>query len=651
MNSTNAVLVVILILAVATAVFVYHKPPLTDIPAGVEAFTSEEDFKAYIEESAFTGASYYGGMWSSMARGDLVETSMPMQPVPEGSVKGGLGDAEEPSRISETNVQVSGIDEPDIVKTDGNNIYFSSQSYRYYWTSGWERPYYYQGKIDLIKAFPASELEAISKINKSGDLLLVDNTLIIFAPDKIYGYDVSDSENPVESWSMELNSSIVTARLYQGKVYLITRKNINQYAPCPIVPLTRTNGAPVEITCNRVYHPIHPSQTDITYNAIVFNPVDGSIEDSVSFVGSSWSSTVYMSENAIYVTYPYSADMMDMIIDFLKEKGTDLVPSQLIADLERINNYDIGMQAKMIEFQTRFMEYLNSLSRDEQMRIQNEFANRFMNYSIDHKREFTYTGIAKIGLDMEVGGAGAVPGTVLNQFSLDEYQGFLRVAVTVGSSMWGTTGPASANDIYVLDSGMNIVGQIQDLGLTERIYSARFIGDKGYLVTFRRIDPFYVLDLSDPTNPQMKGELKIPGYSSYLHPITTDKILGIGEEDRKVKISLFDVSDPANPTELSKYNLDDYYSEIESTHHAFLLDSQHEIFFLPGGKGGYIFSYSSDQLSLTKAVADISARRAIYIDDYLYIIGTDKIVVLDENTWQKVSELEISATGPPDYIK
>ena len=135
--------------------------------------------------------------------------------------------------------------------------------------------------------------------------------------------------------------------------------------------------------------------------------------------------------------------------------------------------------------------------------------------------------------------------------------------------------------------------------------------------------------------------LKIPGYSAYLHPITKDKILGIGKEDRKVKISLFDVSSPENPKEADKYILDEYHTDILSTHHAFLLDKKHNIFFLPGSKGGYVFSYENDELKLKKAISQTSARRAIYIDDYLYIISDNEITVLNEITWDKVNELEL----------
>jgi uncharacterized secreted protein with C-terminal beta-propeller domain len=264
--------------------------------------------------------------------------------------------------------------------------------------------------------------------------------------------------------------------------------------------------------------------------------------------------------------------------------------------------------------------------------------NRLESYFQEHQRELEKTGVVKIGLDsFQVEATGEVPGQLLNQFSMDEYQGHLRMAVTVGST-FGTA--QSANDIYILDERLNQIGAVVDLGLGERIYSARFIEDKGYLVTFRQIDPFFVINLADPHHPQLKGELKIPGYSSYLHPITKDKILGVGKEGSQVKISLFDVSSSDNPREVAKYTMEEYWSDILKTHHAFLLDEDHRIFFLPGSKGGYVFSYQNDQLELKRAVSDIAARRAIYINDYLYIIGDNKMVVLNETNWEQVNQLD-----------
>lgn len=108
-----------------------------------------------------------------------------------------------------------------------------------------------------------------------------------------------------------------------------------------------------------------------------------------------------------------------------------------------------------------------------------------------------------------------------------------------------------------------------------------------------------------------------------------------------MKVSLFDVTDPADPTEIAKYNLDEFYSEVSQTHHAFLLDKKHQIFFLPGTKGGYIFSYAGDNLELKKTIAETQVKRAIYINDYLYVIGENSLVVLDEKNWERVGELEL----------
>jgi uncharacterized secreted protein with C-terminal beta-propeller domain len=270
-----------------------------------------------------------------------------------------------------------------------------------------------------------------------------------------------------------------------------------------------------------------------------------------------------------------------------------------------------------------------SLDRDERLKFENEYWNRLSDYQKKHKRELEKTEIVKVSLDLRPLSTGEVPGRLLNQFSLDEYNGYLRVATTVSDT----------NDLYILNGNLKIVGKILDYGESERIYAVRFIGDKGYIVTFRQTDPLFVMDLSNPTKPEIKGELKIPGYSSYLHPISNDLLLGVGKEGAYVKISLFDVSNPENPVEKDKYTLKEYWSDILNTHHAFLLDSKHEVFFLPGGNGGYIFSYA-DGIELVKAVEN-PAIRAIYIDDYMYIIG-EKIVVIDENTWKTENELDLT---------
>ncbi len=637
---------VLVLLALGALLFVTREVPDTPFfteAKGVAPFESEQDFKSYLDESAaMAGFGYYGisTLGASRAMAETLSADIDSgMPAPVS----GKAEAGEPSRVSETTVQVMGIDEPDIVKTDGSRIYVSTSGYSY-WGIREGVPYYSYGGTRVVDAFPPEDLEVAAKIDMQGEMLLVGDTLVLFSGIEIYGFDVSDPASPEQSWKIELNGSLVGARLYQDSIYLVTRDNIDYYSPCPIVPMS-TNGVAISIPCSRIYHPIDPTDVDVTYNAMIIDPHSGHAEKAVSFLGSYSSSVLYMSTNAIYVTYAYSGDIVEIFINFFRE-NPDLAPAQVIEQMDKLSGYDISTQSKLTELGIILQKYWSSLSRDERLRVENEMSNRMVNYTAKHKRDFTRTGIAKIGLDLELMASGAVPGTPLNQFSLDEYEDHLRIAVTVGGSGWMMTGE-SANDVYVLDEALDVVGSVLDMGLTERIYSVRFIQDKGYVVTFRQIDPFYVLDLSDPTDPQLKGELKIPGYSSYLHPITADKILGIGKEGSQVKISLFDVSSPANPSEQDKYTLSEYWSDILNTHHAFLLDDKHEIFFLPGSKGGYVFSYEGDELSMVRAVSDISARRAVYIEDYLYIIGNTKIVVLDEDTWEDVNELEFEIDAGP----
>ncbi|MFC5815634.1 beta-propeller domain-containing protein [Nonomuraea harbinensis] len=169
--------------------------------------------------------------------------------------------------------------------------------------------------------------------------------------------------------------------------------------------------------------------------------------------------------------------------------------------------------------------------------------------------------------------SGKVPGRLLNQYSLSEHDGHLRVATTLGSA----DGRSSSSSVHVLDAaGMKTVGQVGGLGKGERIYSVRFIGPVGYVVTFRQVDPLYTLDLRDPATPKVTGELKITGYSAYLHPAGDGRLIGVGQEASTegrtlgTQISLFDVADPANPRRLSQLFQKDSGSEAEWDPHAFL---------------------------------------------------------------------------------
>jgi len=619
----------------------------------IEKFNSEEEFKEYLSNtSANSQYAMYGSGMRNMAVMEssamMKDAAVPMMATMDMDEVSGMGVEEQSAgRVSDTNTQVLSIDEPDIVKTDGEDIYYAKSRYYYGYRSLGMIPHNQEAEVKIIKAFPPAELEEIANIDKSGDLFLHEDTLVVFSGKNIYGYDVSDSQNPSEEWKLELgdNNYLMEARLYNGEIYLVTRNYINTYKPCPIRPFIE-GGNDLEIACADIYYPNIPAETDSTFIVLKIDAQSGEIKDKTSFVGSSNSSVIYMSEEAIYITYFYNKDSLEFLYGFLSEKCSDLVPSTLVTLLKTLNSYDISNQAKMTEMQVLLEKFYNGLDNDERLRIENEFTNRMDEYHKEHIRELEKTGIVKIGLEnFEVDANGEVPGYPLNQFALDEYEGNLRIATTVGErtgSFYFIGRGESLNDVYVLDNNLKEEGSILNLGETERVYSVRFVGEMAYVVTFRQTDPFYVLDLSKPSRPELKGELKIPGYSSYLHPLTKDTVLGIGKDGSHVKLSLFDVSDPTDPQEVSKYTLDEYWSEAVNNHHAFLLDKKHEVFFIPGGKGAYVFSYDDNKISLTKAISKKNIKRAIYLDDYLYIIGSEEISVINENDWTEVNKLELN---------
>jgi len=628
---------------------------------GIKRFASAREFRDYLAQAS-AQQDFFGGFYPQ------VET-MKMLSAPSehgGQRLGNLGQGgaatEVPGRVSETTVQVKGIDEPDIVKTDGEIIYFSPNPVAQIqpFSPGTEiapvppesrlsQPpdVSLEVKAKVIKAFPPKSLGLEGEIEKSGDLLLNKNTLVVFSGQEITGYNVSNPKSPEKKWNMKLEdtTSVVTARLYKGKIYLITQTLINNQ-PEPSIKILNLNGASLNIEYKEIYHPIVTVPVDSTFSVLTLDPDSGETKSKVSFLGSSGSSVVYMSEKAVYVTYSYAENPMKFFQSFLIERGLGLVPSSTLDKVKKLSGYDISEAAKLFELQNIWQSYLNSLQDAEREGVQKELSKRMTNYYDQHKRDLEKTGIAKIGLDdLKILASGQVPGYPLNQFALDEYKGNLRIATTVGERGPQTFFPGfgeakSSNDVYILGENLSIRGFVKDLGLTEKIYSVRFLEDKGFLVTFRQTDPFYVLELADPEKPKLKGELKIPGYSSYLQPISEDKVLGVGQEGAQVKASLFDVSNPEQPKELDKYILDATWSDVLQTHHAFLLDEKHQVFFVPGGQSGYIISYKGDKLSLAKKVEEISARRAIFLDDFLFIIGDDQIMVLDENNWEKVNELK-----------
>ncbi|KYH33329.1 beta-propeller domain-containing protein [Neomoorella mulderi] len=297
---------------------------------------------------------------------------------------------------------------------------------------------------------------------------------------------------------------------------------------------------------------------------------------------------------------------------------------------------------------------------------------------------------------------GEVPGTVLNQFSMDEYQGYFRVATTRGE-VWRSDAYTAKNNVYILDAGLQVAGRLEDIAPGERIYSVRFMGGRGYMVTFKKVDPLFVIDLQDPQQPKILGALKIPGYSDYLHPYDENYIIGFGKDTiempvkdfqgnerdtmtfyQGMKMALFDVSDVQHPVEKFKESIGDRGtdSELLRNHKALLFDREKGLLAFPvtvmevknkaaaspGGppaygeftfQGAYVYHINLEQgFTLRGRVTHLddqdflragqhryedqkNVNRILYIDNSLYTLSRAMIKAHDLTTLQEQNTLAI----------
>lgn len=430
---------------------------------------------------------------------------------------------------STTNIQVEGVDEADIVKNDGKYIYTVSGK-----------------KVVIINAYPAETAQILSEIDLNGtpqEIFINEDKLVIFGQSDydyraryysqqmfIKVYDVSDRSNPVIDRDIVFDGSYFDSRMIGDYVYVI----INSYIrPDEIeMPEIQVDGETKPACgCDEIYYFDYPDYSyQITSILSLNTQSDEEIQSKNFLLGSA--QNMFVSLDNIYVTY-YRG--WGWVMPLAEENSTESTQPT-----EQTVVHKIGIENGNINYKTK----------------------------------------------------GNVPGRVLNQFSMDENNGYFRIATTLGRLT--RSGGGTSNNVYVLDQNMNIVGRLEDLAPGESIYSARFMGDRAYLVTFVKIDPLFVIDLSNPTDPKVLGKLKIPGYSDYLHAYDENHIIGIGKEAigaeegefawyQGVKLSLFDVTDVTKPIEVSKYEIGDRGTESNALHDhkAFLFSKDKGIIVIP----------------------------------------------------------------------
>ncbi len=268
------------------------------------------------------------------------------------------------------------------------------------------------------------------------------------------------------------------------------------------------------------------------------------------------------------------------------------------------------------------------------------------------------------GTALALKASGTVPGFVDDQFAVDQYKGFLRVTTT--DYDYRTDLDVSA--LYVLDGELQIIGALKDFAHDEQVKSTRFLGDLAYVVTFRNTDPLFAVDLSDPSKPTILGEVKLPGFSEYLHPVSDKLLLGVGYSGDEssanfstVKLSLFDISDPTKPKEVDTHVIKDAQSGVNFDPKAFVFDSERGVFGLPvtyelydedyGWRGtNYVYkTFAVKNGKFTDAKAYLSGSsgnfgynlffRGTYIGDKVYTLTENTVLEFDMASCEKLRTL------------
>ncbi len=563
-----------------------------------------------------------------------------------GSESAGSTENKAASDFSTTNNQVAGIDEADIVKTDGKFIYIAAG-----------------GSVRIIQA-------------TDGQMTLADSFTMPLDPRT--GQSISISELYIDQGRL-----VVLGSLW---------RNVGGVNPGPIMPMLEKSIA--------IYPPIYSGKSYVYCGVYsIDGNGQGDLIKELEIEGSMLSSrksgdTVYIVANK-YFSYYYPAyqsnniNVADILPTYRDTAGSDTYET---LGISKIMHYPGSPSPQYL-----ILAALDIRDADQKASIEailGSGSTIYMNDSGLYIAQTDYnsfqgqaTAITKFSIDgTKIGfaGGGRVKGSILNQFSMDIYQGNLRIATT----SWDTQ---STNGVYILDQNLNQIGALENLAPGERIFAMRFMGSKGYLVTFRQIDPLFVLDLTNPKAPEVTGELKVPGFSNYLYPVAENILMGVGQDTEDIytkdsagkevvigtrqtgiKFSLFDVSDQGKPFEIQKYVLggSGSYSDILNNHKAIMFNLSDKKLAFEANltdnatdakttspeyfSGAVVMSYDTEAgFALEgKIMADPQAqydgimpyysyvRRLCYIGDVLYYIQDNQVKSYNMDTLEPISVLK-----------
>lgn len=533
---------------------------VSEANAGLQKFESCSEMKKYMEDNSYNRGPDVMYMNSGIKESapttsdstSVSPSSTTAAPAPGGAEMGSAKGVEH----SDTNVQVAGVDEADIVKNDGQYVYTLKGN-----------------TVRIVEAYPPTTMKELTKVTftddnfypsemyvdanrlvvvgnsyngnvflegKSGGTFISDTVTLSGSLTKVYVFDITDKAKVKQIRELSFEGNYNSSRKIGNNVYVVSNQYM-YYLPWGDSENTKNEGVvpyyadsydgkikPVT-GCGDVY--FVPGHNSMNYAIVAGIPVDDATKAVSRQVVMGSSSNIYASTSSLYLAEPrYSS--YGWWLDSVSDEQTYI--------------YKFALGGSLVKYQ----------------------------------------------------GSGTVDGTILNQFSMDESDGYFRIATTKGD-MWSENNK-SQNNVYVLDGSMKTVGYLTGLAKGERIYSTRFVGDRLYMVTFKNTDPLFVIGFKDHVNPVILGKLKIPGYSDYLHPYDENHLIGFGKEAvdseggggwmgdnfawyQGMKVAMFDVTDVEHPTEMFKTTIGDRgtSSPLLYDHKALLFDKAKGILAFP----------------------------------------------------------------------
>lgn len=674
----------------------------------LKKFGNYDELKKFLEENNSGNLGFSGGARNMMLAAESnVASEMSSSVSLDTSVNSSAT-----SDYSSTNNQVAGVDEADIIKTDGAYIYALVRN-----------------ELKIIKVNSASDAAVISTItfkSRPQDIFINGTSLAVFGSDEqIYTleayksfrrqnpysffkvFDLTDPVNPTLVRDLDFEGTYTDARLVGDYVYFFTNSSANYIASESLVPRVMDGGVVLSSDCLVSEKCFTPDvyYFDVPYDSYIFSNITAiNIKDNTEAISGqaylmNYGQNLYVSKNNIYITYTEYLNEYDLE----QVVKRDLIFSKLSTDnqtkitaIEAAASYILSSSEKKIKVSSIIDGYLSSLSTDDQAAIQASIDEGLKQKLTEQAANMEKTVIYKVGINgknLEYRGLGEVNGQVLNQFSMDENGDYFRIATT-RSSIWSRlsdTASSSYSNVYVLNNDMQVVGSLENLATSEKIYAARFMGDRVYLVTFKQTDPLYAISLSDPTKPTVLGAIQVPGFSNYLHPADKNgnKLIGFGHDTAEdsagnvtikgLKIALFDFTDLTQPKELDSYLIGEAGSDSIALqdHKAFLYSEKKNLISLPAVlrennkltfAGSLVFGISSDKLVLkgkidhsggrTTASADYwngynyydnTVKRSLYINDNLYTFSNKFLKINSLSDLSAVGSLTLT-NSEDDYI-